>query len=281
MSLPAAEPITIQYARSLLPSLSPDRNKYSAGQVLLCGGFPGMEGAAWLAGQAILLSGAGIVKWVKEGVGDPPAPAPEIVQLDAGAGFEHVLHELARTKALLVGVGTTPSPPPNWLAELVQAAQERHIPILWDGAAFAWMEQGWVAPQDGDCLTPHAGELARLTPMGVHDRQRAAYEVAERWGATVVAKGPITWVVQTGAATLAANDGDPGMATAGTGDVLAGLIAGLIAQGLGAREAAALAVWIHNAAGREAARDRTSYCLNATALLGAIPKAFSQLLTSA
>lgn len=284
MADPASEPLSAERVRPWLPALESNRNKYSAGQVMLLGGSPGMEGAAWLAATAALRSGAGIVRWIHEELTPPSDLAPEVVQMsvrnvESGqVECQPILHELRRTRCLLVGVGTSPQPPPKWLVELIQAAQERRIPIVWDGGALHWIRNGWVAPQAGDCLTPHAGELQVLCEEAAHDRQRAARELAERWEVVLVAKGPVTLICTPGRPTLVAHQGDSGMATAGTGDVLAGMLAGLLAQGLLSWRAAGLGVWLHSRAGKIAASTETSYCLTARSLLQALPAAFVDLL---
>ena len=291
----ASEPLSAALVKPWLPELDPNRNKYSAGQVMLLGGMPGMEGAAWLAASAALRTGAGMVRWVHEELTPPPDLAPEIVQMAVGDGRNGIqsgkqagthfacapaLHELRRTRSLLVGVGMPPTPPPNWCVECIQAAQERRLPIVWDGGALHWIRDGWVAPQAGDCLTPHAGELKVLNTTAAHDRQRAARELTDRWDAVVVAKGAVTMICAPGQPTLVSHQGDPGMATAGTGDLLAGILAGLLAQGVLSWRAAGLGVWLHSRAGRIAASLETSYCLTASSLLKALPAAFGQLLHS-
>jgi hydroxyethylthiazole kinase-like uncharacterized protein yjeF len=276
-SLPP-EPLSGQLAARLLPTLDSDRNKYSAGEVLLIGGVPGMEGAACLAAQAAIRSGAGIVKWLHEPEADPSRCPVEIVRINAQEHMDTVLRELSRAKTVLVGVGCSKEAPPSWIVEVVQVAQERKIPILWDGGALHWVKEGWVSPQAGDCLTPHRGELIDLESKALHDLQKAAEILAHRWGVTVVAKGPITWIFHPALPALASHEGDPGMASAGVGDVLSGLIAGFMAQGLISRDAAACALWLHSRAGRRAAAEQTSYCMTASSVLQLLPEAFKDLM---
>jgi hydroxyethylthiazole kinase-like uncharacterized protein yjeF len=272
------EPLTIELVSQLLPPLVFDRNKYSAGEVLLVGGVAGMEGAAFLSGEAALRSGAGIVKWLQDPGSNPSGCPAEMVRIQAVSHREDALRELERAKSILVGVGCSPLAPPSWIVEMIQIAQERQIPVVWDGGSLHWIRKGWAGPRAGDCLTPHAGELTVLEPLSAHDLQQAAHNLVERWGVTIIAKGPITWIASPSKAALSSHDGDPGMATAGVGDVLAGLVAGLIAQGLPSRDAAICAVWLHSHAGRSAAICETSYCMTASSVIAHLPDAFKELL---
>ena len=127
-------------------------------------------------------------------------------------------------------------------------------------------------------LTPHPGELARLLGRSVAeiqgDRLAAVREAAERTGAIVALKGAGTLVAQAGQPTWLNLNGNPGMACAGSGDVLAGLLAGLLAQGIDPLEATCAAVWLHGNAGDHAALRLTQPALKAGDIADALPDAF-------
>jgi NAD(P)H-hydrate epimerase len=131
-------------------------------------------------------------------------------------------------------------------------------------------------------LTPHPGELARLTGILASERRAqidAAQRLADRSGAVIVVKGGPTVVVASEQSPWINDTGNPGMATAGSGDVLTGVVGGLLAQGLSTWQAARLGVWIHGMAGDLAAARRGQAGMIATDLLEALPEAVA--LTSA
>ena len=158
------------------------------------------------------------------------------------------------------------------------------MPTVVDADALFWLstqsENSWNI--QGKVITPHLGEMSRLLHrqiVMVDDellyRLRA---IALTTQSTIVLKGAPTFIFSAGHPILVMPRGDPGMATAGTGDVLTGMIAGFLAQKLTLHSAAVLGTWLHGIAGEEAARLRTSYGLTASSLVQAIPSAIAQLL---
>ena len=163
-----------------------------------------------------------------------------------------------------------------------------------DGLNFLALEDGWWNKLPGPAvLTPHPGEMARLTGLSTaeiqDDRTAVAIESAERWGCVVVLKGAHTVVSQSVGGPLRQAQGErmggtaavspfanPALATAGTGDVLAGAIAGLLAQGLDPGDAASLGVYLHGAAAEAAAPGGRAGLL-ASDLLPALPRAIAAL----
>ncbi len=235
-------------------------HKGDFGHVLVVGGAPGMSGAARLAGEAALRCGAGLVT-----VATHPGHAallnltrPELMVSAADDPLAlDPLIERADVLAIGPGVGRGPWGKQLWARVLTLAK-----PMVVDADALNLLaeepgcSQHWV-------LTPHPGEAARLlrceTAEVEHDRFGAAREIQLRYGGTVVLKGAGTLIQSDSAAPLAVcTDGNPGMATAGAGDVLTGVIAALLAQGrdagLVAEDAARIGVCLHAAAGDRAAR---------------------------
>jgi NAD(P)H-hydrate epimerase len=123
-------------------------------------------------------------------------------------------------------------------------------PVLVDGTGLTALGEGWRAPAGIDVvLTPHDGEYARLTGHAPGaDRVAAARELASSSGAVVLLKGPTTVVARPDGRALVTMQGDARLATAGTGDVLSGIIGALLAQGVGAQSAAAAGAWLHGRA---------------------------------
>jgi hydroxyethylthiazole kinase-like uncharacterized protein yjeF len=123
-------------------------------------------------------------------------------------------------------------------------------------------------------LTPHPGEFERLFGKPVTDRWAQAMKAAEETGKTIVLKGAGTVVAESGHKLAVNLTGNPGMATGGSGDVLAGLLAGFLGQGMEAFDAAMTAVYLHGIAGDIAAHDYTQSALTATDIIEALPDAF-------
>jgi len=262
-------------------------HKNRRGHALVVAGGPGKRGAARLSSMAALRSGAGLVTLAWAGR-DVPAPDPVMTaQRDADAdGAPEVLAELAAGKrALAIGPGM---PTGAGGRALVRAALERlEVPMVLDADALNHLagELERVAESRAPVvLTPHPGEAARLLGVGAADIERdrvaAVRELAERSRAVVLLKGAGTLVCDGEAADglVTINPtGNPALATAGAGDVLTGVIAGLLAQGVPAGDAARAGAYVHGVAG-DLCRDQMGE-VGATAsdILDALPGAFSRL----
>jgi NAD(P)H-hydrate epimerase len=214
-----------------------------------------MTGAAHLVAAASLRSGAGMVAVSSPGIDtDGPVEVVErrVPPFDWAA---HVLDDLYRFHALVVGPGlgreeyTVPS--------VVTTVFESVVPVVVDGDglfALSWNDEGTPAflreREVPTVLTPHDGEYGLLTGSRPgDDRIAAAHALVEISGATVLLKGPTTVVAAPDGRTFIVEAGDQRLATAGSGDVLAGVIGALLARGVPAPEAAAGGAWLHAAAG--------------------------------
>ena len=227
--------------------------------VRVVAGSPGMTGAAMLTAQAAMRTGAGIVHLSCPGL-EPNGPLEVVARRVAPFDWHaSVLADLHRFHALVIGPGlgredyTAPS--------ITAVVSEATIPVVIDGDglfALAWNSQGAPTAVRNrtrpTVLTPHDGEFALLTGSAPgSDRIGAARQLAYDTGAVVLLKGVTTVVADpTGEIALIA-DADQRLATAGSGDVLAGVIATLLASGLSGFRAAALGAWVHGAAGRRCA----------------------------
>ena len=245
----------------LWPGPRPDGHKYQRGHALIAGGGV-MTGAARLAARAALRVGSGLVS-----VACPPearqvysltAAALLVEPLESEAAFAALLGA-RRTSAVLLGPGNGVSPA---LRERVLATLAAGLPAVLDAdalTAFAVDPEPLFAALSARCLlTPHEGEFARLfaakaepvekieaEPVGKVEKARAA---ARRSRAVVLLKGADTVIAAPDGRVAITENAPPDLATAGAGDVLAGLAVGLLAQGLPAFEAAAAAAWLHGAA---------------------------------
>jgi len=236
-----------------LPPRRPSAHKGEFGHVLVLGGDHGMAGAARLAGEAALRSGAGLVSLATRPAhaAVTSAARPELMCHGVDTA-EELRPLLARADVLAIGPGLGRQ---TWGAALLGAGLDSGLPVVLDADALNLLA---VAPEvrPGWVLTPHPGEAARLlgtdTATVQADRPAAARAIQARYGGVAVLKGAGTLIVdEQGMAVCTA--GNPGMASGGMGDLLTGVIAALLAQGLSSGAAARLGVCLHAQAGDRAA----------------------------
>jgi NAD(P)H-hydrate epimerase len=238
-----------------LPRRRRDAHKGDYGHVLLVGGDHGMGGAIRLAAEAALRAGAGLVSVATraEHVGGFLAGLPEAMVRGVEVP-EDCAPMLARASVIAVGPGLGQG---VWGKSLLERILATAHPLVLDADALNFLA---LAPQKrGDwILTPHPGEAARLwgtdTDAVQHDRYAAVEHLARRYGGVTVLKGAGSLVAAPGETTVVCTAGNPGMAAPGMGDVLTGVIAALLAQGLGCGDAARMGVYVHATAGDLAAR---------------------------
>ncbi len=246
---PWARRITPESLAGCLPPRPYNSHKGSYGCVLVVGGAPGMPGAACLAGEAAYRAGAGRVLLATHGSHAPYVNAmhPELIVHDVSEPRD-LRPLLGEAKVVAIGPGLGQA---TWAQQLLASVLETGIPKVVDADALnllarePWERGDWI-------LTPHPGEAARLLAVDTAsiqaDRYGSAQAVADAYGGITVLKGAGTIVA--GAAPLSVCDrGGPALATAGTGDVLTGAIAGLLAQGVTPAAAARAGVWVHARAG--------------------------------
>jgi NAD(P)H-hydrate epimerase len=254
----------------LLPKRARDSTKFASGQVLVAGGSRGLTGAPRMTSQASMRAGAGYV------IACVPASLQEILASSATpelmtqgleeqdgsfapAAVAGVLEKLRPGGALALGPGLGRSDGAIVFARAL--AQQANAPIVLDADglnAHAGALAQLRARKAPTVLTPHAGELARLLELDSEQIERERLHhvrvAAERAAAIVVLKGDDTLIARPDGEVAVSRGGSPALATAGTGDVLTGVIAALLAQGLDAFTAASAGVFLHAAAGREASR---------------------------
>ncbi|UVO17601.1 NAD(P)H-hydrate dehydratase [Stutzerimonas stutzeri] len=230
---------------------SPTAHKGSFGQVLVIGGDLGTGGAALLSAEAALRGGAGMVSLATrpEHVTASLVRRPEI--MCSGVESTYSLTTLVeRADVLVVGPGLGQAP---WGRSLLSLAAQCGLPQLWDADALNLLAAGGVQLPTGCVITPHPGETARLLQCTVAevqgDRPVAARELARRYACVVLLKGAGTLIAAPDGRLALCDRGHPAMASAGLGDVLAGLIGALLAQDLTPFDAACLGAWLHAAAG--------------------------------
>ncbi|MFZ3171178.1 MAG: NAD(P)H-hydrate dehydratase [Carboxydocellales bacterium] len=257
--------ITGEMVRSMLPKRHSTTHKGSYGRVAVIAGSEGLTGAAALASMAALRTGAGLVTLgIPRGLHDlmeikltevMTTPLPDTGRKTLGVEAQEPIRQMCATaQVLAIGPGLGQD---GATMELVQnLLPQIPIPMVIDADALNALAQKTelIKQIPGPAvLTPHSGEMARL--LGVsrteiqEDRLKTAQAAAQDWKAVVVLKGAKTIVACPDGRTYINSTGNPGLATGGTGDVLTGVIAALIAQGLKPEEAAAAGVYLHGLAG--------------------------------
>jgi NAD(P)H-hydrate epimerase len=240
---------------SWLPRRARCAHKWTSA-VWLVAGSPGMTGAARLASGGALRGGAGYVRLSTPGAGvtvDAPVEAV-IAPLPERGWAAEVIGGADRFGAVAVGPGLGRSP--HHRAELAQLLEAVTVPVVVDGDGLAALADGdWAStrgrPAGAEAiLTPHDGEFARLTGAPPEaDRFAAVRALAVTSGAVVLLKGPTTLVAHPDGRVLSSTSGDARLASAGSGDVLTGVVAALAAGGLDPLRAAAAGAFLHGVAG--------------------------------
>jgi len=233
-------------ARAWLPRRDRATHKWRSA-VCVVGGSPGLEGAASLTARAALRAGAGYVRWSAPG-GVPLVAKPleaVAVDLPAHGWSDVVLADVDRFRAVTVGNGLgTDERTRTDVAELIGRSE---IPVVVDADAITLLgEEAAAVTKATTVLTPHDSEFARLTGAAPSpDRVRSVRDAAAALGSVVLLKGPATIVASPGGDVLVSTSGDARLATLGTGDVLAGVIAALCAGGLDPFRSAATGAFLH------------------------------------
>jgi NAD(P)H-hydrate epimerase len=312
-----SERIDAGRARELLPRRPADAHKGTFGKVLVVAGSLQYPGAAGLSTAGAARVGAGLVTLAigRSGLGGP-GRLPEITLqllpeadwnvLGEGAADEALKH-LDGYQSVLIGPGIGREEPTRlFLERLLGLDSPRHRghigfrigtsaekptekqrpelpPTVIDADALTLLSQiesWWERLPRGRCvLTPHPGEMKRLLSAEEldGDHVQVAQEAAKKWGQVVVLKGATTVVAEMEGRSMVNDGGNAALATAGTGDVLAGAIAGLLAQGLAPFDAATLGVYLHSAAGRIVRDDLGDMGAIASDLLPRLPLAIKAL----
>ena len=270
-------------------------HKGDYGHVLVVAGSRGMTGAAFLCSESALLSGAGLVTL---GVPDSlnpimerkltevmtlPLPQTNQASLSAGA-YEKIKVYSGKCDCLAIGCGLSQNKSTQSLVRRVIV--DLAIPMVIDADAINALsaKRNFVKllkkRKGPTILTPHPGEMARLINKQVSviqkSRKTIAKSFADEYNVSIVLKGHRSVVASPGKRVHTNASGNPGMATGGTGDVLTGIIAAFIAQGMDVFKAACLGVYSHGIAGDMAAKEKGEISLRATDLLNYLPKAMKR-----
>ncbi len=253
---PCLERIVDSEIQRALPRRPRASHKGNFGRVLIVGSGSGMPGAVRLSGEACLRVGAGLVTVAvaPENVPAISAGRPELICLQlTGASVLAEAIDKADLIAIGPGLGRTP-----WAREALQVVLGSDKPLVVDADALNLIAEAGTPPRNNWILTPHPGEAARLLDITTEqiqaNRLAALDQLVDRYGGVVVLKGAGTLVGTRGRIPALCERGNPGMASAGTGDVLTGAIAGILAQCRDSWLAARVGVLVHAMAGDAAAR---------------------------
>jgi NAD(P)H-hydrate epimerase len=293
---PAMLATTGELAR-LLPRRDPRAHKGSAGRALIVGGAPGMTGAIVLAARAAARSGAGYVRVAAPASLQDVLAAHLVEPMVLGLGEDarralsvsalpELLDEAARAQAVAVGGGLSLRKSAAALAR--ELAMHLPRPLVLDADALTALSPAQdrlvpalkLAPAPR-VLTPHLGEMARLTGIATAElesrRIDAAHGWAQRWGATLVLKGAPTVVASPDGRVSVNSTGSAALATAGTGDVLTGVLVALLAEGAAPFDAARIAAHVHGRAGDLAEQAKGRHSVIASDVVEFLPAAFAEL----
>ena len=289
--------LTPELARDLLPARPGNAHKGTFGRALIIAGSRSYVGAALLATRAATRSGAGLVElatpesvWraaagrVEEAIYRPLPEGPS-GEIDPAAAGQAALKAAEDASALLIGPGLGQGRATFEFATAFLASKPESLPAVLDADALNIVASGyrwWERVRGPAVLTPHPGEMVRLlgvtTALVQKDRLAAATGAAAKFNKTVVLKGAATVIASPDGAVRISPWVNSGLAKAGTGDVLAGLIAGLLAQ-MSSRlfDAASLGVYIHGLAGEIVRRSKGESGMTAGDVAAALPDAFLAL----
>lgn len=289
---PVVEILTKESMRGLVEPRAPESHKGDYGRLVIVAGSPGKSGAAILAGMAALKAGAGLVT-----VATPAscqaivaAGAPELMTLalmedEEGFVEHHAVEQVLAVDADVIAVGPGLGRTPAVRAFVHTLVERCGVPIVLDAdalTAFAGDPSRLVGRDGTDVIiTPHPGEMAALVGAAIDDvqgdRLAVAGEFASTHRVTVVLKGHRTLVASPDGRIGINLTGNPGMATAGTGDVLTGMLAALMGQMLDAEAACRLAVYLHGLAGDLAESDEGQMGVTARDLIARLGEAVLEL----
>ncbi|PNS07984.1 YjeF family C-terminal domain-containing protein [Lysobacter silvestris] len=273
---------TLADAQARIPQRPRDAHKGLFGHVLCIGGGRGMGGALALCVEAALRAGAGRVSAATraEHVAVLLARRPECM-VHAVESPSDIAELMASADVIAIGPGLGRD---VWAKSLLDAALATRRPLVIDADALTLIAADPRPLPAGSVITPHPGEAARLLGIPTDEvqanREDAAQTLADRYHCIAVLKGHGTLVAATGERTRMVDGGNPGMASAGMGDALTGIVSALCAQHQDAFEAAWIGAVLHAAAGDAVCAMQGEYGLLASDLIAALPSVFPQRMSA-
>ncbi len=279
--------------KKLLPKRRRDANKGDYGHVFVIAGSPGFTGAAALCSQAALLCGSGLVTLgIAEGLNTilarkltevmtKPLPETPAGTLSESA-FAAIMKFSEKADSAAIGPGLSRNPSTGRLIRKLVVSLKRPIVLDADGInALEGKSSLLKSAKAPVIITPHPGEMSRLTGFSIKNitaaKEKVAKDFAKKYNVVCVLKGHGTVVARPDGKVFVNTTGNPGMAKGGAGDLLTGMIASFVGQGIRPFDAARLAVYLHGLAGDLAAKEKGEASMLASDLLNKIPEAIRSL----
>lgn len=281
--------VSFDFLKEALPKRDPEGHKSTFGKVLVVGGAVGYTGAPYLTAEAAIRSGCGLVYlgvpesiWAVEAakcVSSMPFPLKDRDGKLHSKALLEIEERLVNCDVLALGPGMGRS---RQVTQVVANLLQTEKPVVLDADGLNAIGEhiDVLDARRGKMtiLTPHDGEFLRLGGDLSGDREEAASRFAKEHGCVLVLKGHRTLIAVPEGNVLENTTGNSGLAKGGSGDVLTGIIASLLAQGATPVRAAALGVWLHGRAGDYAAEWKTAYGMTPMDVLDALPAAFMELM---
>lgn len=279
---------------SKVPPRKKDTHKGDFGHVFVLAGSCGMTGAAYLASQAALLAGSGLVTCgIPRSLNDimeiklteaMTLPLNETVKGALSRSAEKEICSFAeKSNAVALGPGISRGEETKKLVKNLLKKINKPLVLDADGIIAIVNNLAILKKRKATTvLTPHPGEFSRLTGKNVatiqQNREKNAVEFAKKYGVILILKGHRTVIANAKGDVYVNTTGNSGMSTAGVGDVLTGMIASFLGQGIEPYSAAVIGVYLHGLAGDIAAREKGQFSLIASDLLGKLPQAIKRVL---
>ncbi len=286
-------PVSVQQVRALLPKRPSDSHKGTYGYLLVIAGSAGLTGAACMTCEAALRAGVGMVT-----LGIPKSlnlamearltetmtrPLPETpTQSLSLSAFDEIAELAQRMQALAIGPGLSTHPKTQQLVR--KLVSEIQLPMVIDADGLNALPghlELLSSRQHATIICPHPGEFSRLTGLSIAEIQKErpalALKCAGEWRVELIMKGAPSLIATTEGKLFLNTTGNAGMATAGSGDVLTGILAALLCQGLKASDAAILGTYAHGLARDVAAHRYTMWGMVASDIISSLPDAWRRL----
>ncbi len=274
----------------LIPTRSKYGNKGTFGKVLIIAGSRNMAGAAILAARSAFAAGCGMVMILTDDCNrtilQMAVPEALLATYDGQIDEEVFEDAIDWCSCILIGPGLSTGDEARQLVDMV-LDETVTKPIVLDADALnilAVESNAMRMAGKNVIITPHVGEVARLVGLSIREIQSHMIETAEAFSThhnvTVILKDAISVISSPGRRSYENHSGNNGMATAGSGDVLAGLVTGLVATGAKNADAAIVGAYIHGLAGDYAAREKTPYCMTASDIIAHFPDVFFKAMNN-